>query len=67
MTYALFDSTGNLIESFDDRVEAIEALLRIAHDHPDAAEDVAMLTFDEHGQAVGDAVTIDASGAFATH
>ena len=56
MTYAIFDSTGNLVDAFDDRDAAVAALLKIVHDEPEAADDVALLTFDADGQPVGDAL-----------
>jgi len=56
MTYAIFDSTGNLVDAFDDRDAAVAAMSKIVHAEPEAAADVALLTFDADGQPVRDAL-----------
>ncbi|MEX2197080.1 MAG: hypothetical protein WD844_17545 [Thermoleophilaceae bacterium] len=63
MHYVLMDSTGNLIDSYDREEEAHAALNRIVHEEPEAADHVALLTYDDEGNPVGQAVTISASGA----
>jgi hypothetical protein len=64
MYYVLLDSTANLIESFDSRDEALAKLEEIVAADPDAAEDVAMVTYNDDGHpAADDAVTVDASGS----
>jgi hypothetical protein len=57
MSFAIFDSTANLVDSFDDRDEARAALEEIARQDPDAAGDYAVFEFDAAGQPVGDALT----------
>jgi hypothetical protein len=39
-------STGNLIESFDDRDEALALLDRLVHDDGDAADHIAVIQYD---------------------
>ena len=56
MRYAIFDSTGNLIESFADERSAREALDRIIDAEPEAAEHVALFLYDDDGTPVGDPV-----------
>ena len=57
MSFAIFDSTANLVNSFDDRDEARAALEEIARQDPDAVNDYAVFEFDSSGQPVGDALT----------
>jgi hypothetical protein len=38
VTFAIFDSTANLVDSFDDRSEARAALENIVRQDPDAAD-----------------------------
>jgi hypothetical protein len=54
--YAIFDSTGNLIESFEDERSAREALDRIIDAEPEAAEHVALFVNGDDGMPVGDPV-----------
>jgi uncharacterized protein YbaA (DUF1428 family) len=56
MQWALFDITGNLIESFEDEKAARDALGAIVSADPEVAGDIALLRFDERGMARGDAV-----------
>jgi hypothetical protein len=56
MKYDIFDSTGNLVDSFDVEVDAREALERMARADSSAAEHLALITFDDEGIAVGEAV-----------
>jgi hypothetical protein len=58
MQFAIFDSTGNLVESFDSEDEARTALSAITDRNPDAADRIAIFTFDDNGDVVGDAITI---------
>jgi hypothetical protein len=53
MNYSLFASTGNLIDSFDDEVEARAALQRIVELEPESAEEIALLISDDDGTVVG--------------
>lgn len=52
MTYSLFASTGNLIDSFDDEDEARAALQRIVALEPEAADQIAMFISDDEGTVV---------------
>lgn len=65
MYFVILDSTGNLVESFDDETVARATLSRIVHDEPEAADHVALITYDEDGMPVGDAITISASSVAA--
>jgi hypothetical protein len=61
MYYVILDSSGNLVESFQDEEAARTALSRIVHDDPDAADHVAILTYDDSGP-VGEAITVADAG-----
>ncbi|MBV9007066.1 MAG: hypothetical protein JO181_20530 [Solirubrobacterales bacterium] len=56
MTYSVFDSTGNLVDAFDDRAAAIAALKAIVKTEPDAADDMFLVAQDEDGKFVGETV-----------
>jgi len=56
MHYAIFSNAGNLVASFDAETEAHEALARIAHEEPEAADQVALFQIDDTGHPVGDAI-----------
>jgi hypothetical protein len=56
MSYSIFDSTGNLVDAFDDYDAAIAALTAIVTAEPDAADDVFLVTQDDDGQMVGETV-----------
>ncbi|WP_249019707.1 hypothetical protein [Conexibacter sp. S30A1] len=57
----ILDSSGNLVESFDEERQARATLEQIVGEAPEAAEHLALVTYDEHGEPVGDAIT------FSTH
>lgn len=63
MYYVILDSTGNLVESFDEERQARAMLERLVGEEPDAAEHLALLTYDEHGEPVGDAIMVSAHAA----
>lgn len=63
MTYDIFDSTGNLVESFDDEALARAALAKFVRDEPDAAEHVALIAFDDSGMPADDAAFAEAPTA----
>jgi hypothetical protein len=65
VTFAIFDSTANLVDSFDDRSEARAALENIVRQDPDAADAYAVFEFDKSGQPVGDAMTVADLGVHA--
>jgi hypothetical protein len=56
MRYVILDSTANLVDSFDDADEARAALAEIVRLDPHSADEYALLTYDETGRPVGDAV-----------
>lgn len=56
MTYSIFTSTGNLVEAFDDRTEALALLSEIVRSEPDAADDVFLVAQDDAGNFVGETV-----------
>lgn len=56
MHYVIFDSTGNLVESFEDERSAREAIDRIVAGESDAAEHVALFICGEDGMPVGDPI-----------
>ena len=55
-SYVILDSTANLVDSFDNEDEARAALGKIVHQDPDAADEYALLTYDDDGHLIGDAV-----------
>jgi hypothetical protein len=61
MYYVILDSTGNLVESFDEQSAARAALERMVHDEPDGVDHLALLTYDDLGEPVGEAITLTAS------
>lgn len=61
--YVILDSTANLVESFDNEGEARAALQDIVRQDPDAADDYALIAYDDHGHPTGDPVTGAALGA----
>lgn len=56
MHYVLLSSTGNMVDSYEDESIARAALQRIVDVEPKAAEDVALMTYGDDGQPVGDPV-----------
>ena len=56
MTYSIFDSTGNLVDAFDDHDAAVAALTAIAAAEPEAADDVFLVAQDDTGEFVGETV-----------
>jgi hypothetical protein len=65
MSFSIFDSTANLVDSFDDRDEARAALEDIVRQDPDAADEYAVFEFDKSGQPIGDALTVADLGVHA--
>lgn len=63
MNYVLLSGTGNLIDSYGEEAAARAALQRIVDGEPQAAEDVALMTYDEKGQPVGDPIFASALSA----
>jgi hypothetical protein len=60
MHYVLLSSTGNLIDSYEKESEALDALRRIVEAEPDAAEDVALMTYGDDGMPLGDPIFANA-------
>jgi len=56
MHYVLLSSTGNLIDSYEDESAAQSALQRIIDTEPNAAEDVALMTYGDDGMPIDDPV-----------
>lgn len=56
MTYSIFDSTGNLVDAFEERDAAIAALRAIVQAEPDAADEVFMVAQDDEGNMVGETI-----------
>ena len=55
-SFVILDSTANLVDSFDDEMQARAALQAIAQQDPDTADEYALLAYDDDGRAVGEAV-----------
>jgi uncharacterized protein YuzE len=55
--FVILDSTANLVASFDTEDEGRTALESIVRQDPDAADDYALLPYDEQGRVCGAAVT----------
>jgi hypothetical protein len=54
--YVILDDTANLVDSFSDSDEARTALEAIVRQDPDHADDYVLVTYDDAGKPVGDAV-----------
>lgn len=54
MYYALIDSTGNLIDTYDSEGAAKAALAEFVRDEPEIADHVAVLAYDDQGEPVGE-------------
>jgi hypothetical protein len=55
-SYVILDGTANLVDSFDDEPEARNALEKIAREAPEAADEYAMIEYDDAGHPVGEAL-----------
>jgi hypothetical protein len=58
MDYMILDSAGNALAAFDDELTARATLHAMAAVDPESAEHVALLTYDDSGMPVGEAVTV---------
>jgi hypothetical protein len=56
MHYEIFDSTGNLVESFSDEESARRTLSQIVEAEPEAADHVALFVYDDDGTPKGDPI-----------
>lgn len=54
--FVILHSTANLVDSFDNEAEGRAALEKIAREDPDAADEYALLAYDDTGHPVGDAI-----------
>ena len=54
MTYSIFDSTGNLVDAFEDRDAAV-ALTDIVRAEPGSADEVFLVAQDDEGH-VGETI-----------
>lgn len=50
MYYVLLDSTGNMLASYREEGEARAALDQIVEEDPGAADEVALMTYDDEGE-----------------
>jgi hypothetical protein len=55
MTLMIFDETGNAIDSFNELGDAQESLTRMVREDPSVVRKLALLTFDDEGNAIGEA------------
>ncbi len=56
MTYSIFTTTGNLVDAFDSRDDALALLTDIVRSEPEAADDVFLVAQDDVGNFVGETV-----------
>jgi hypothetical protein len=56
MHYAIFDSTGNLVESFEDEPSARESLKRIVDSEPETTDHVALFICGDDGAPIGNPI-----------
>ena len=63
MNFAILDSTANLVDAFDDEREARATLEEIVRQDTDSADEYALLTYDDSGHPVGEALTGSHLGA----
>ena len=56
MTYSIFDTTGNLVDAFDDRDAAVAALTAIVRAEPEAGDEVFLVAQDDQGEFVGETI-----------
>jgi hypothetical protein len=57
MNFVILDSTANLVDAFDQEDEARAALETIVQQDPESADEYALLTYDDAGHPVGEALT----------
>ena len=56
MYFGIIDSAGNMLDWFDDEASARSTLDAMIARAPGAAEALALITFDDDGDPVGEAV-----------
>jgi hypothetical protein len=55
-SYVILDSTASLVDSFDQESEARLALESIVRQDPESADEYALLTYDDSGHPLGNAL-----------
>jgi hypothetical protein len=55
-SYVILDGTANLVDSFDQEQEARLALESIVRQDPESAGEYALLTYDDNGYPIGNAL-----------
>lgn len=58
MDFMIFDSAGNAVESFETQRDAVVTLVDMAAQDPAVAQHLAVLGFDDEGEAVGEPITV---------
>lgn len=58
MDFMILDSAGNAVEAFATEHEAVSALAAMAENEPKVAQHLAVLAFDDAGEAVGEPLTV---------
>jgi hypothetical protein len=58
MDFMIFDSAGNAVESFETQRDAVVTLVDMAAQDPAVAQHLAVLAFDDEGEAVGEPITV---------
>jgi hypothetical protein len=58
MQFTILDSRGNVVASYDDDLTARAVFHAIVAVEPEAADHLALLTYDDEGMPVGEARTI---------
>ncbi len=66
MYYVLLDSTGNMVASYRDEGQARLALEQLVSDDPGAADDVALMTYEEDGELAAEPIFAAVTYASAT-
>lgn len=56
MTYSIFDSTGNLVDAFNDRAAALGFLADITQAEPEFASEVFLIARDDDDNTGGKTV-----------
>ncbi len=56
MTYSIFDSAGNLIDTFTERAAALDCLTSIAQTESEYAAEVFLIAQDDDSNTVGETV-----------
>jgi hypothetical protein len=56
MTYAVFDTIGNLIDAFTERAAALDRLAGLGQAEPESAAEVLLVAQAADGTTVGDPV-----------